>query len=99
MASCPTEVDAVIERMSRAARPTLFDAACDPQLLFALVLSNLMSPSLWSLRDAIARVAATPPEGPGSAGDQRLLMDALERHVNERFFHMLPLDIRDAWGL
>ena len=42
-----SEHDQHIDRMSRAARTSLFDTACDPELMIGLVMSNLMSPKLW----------------------------------------------------
>lgn len=82
-----------IERLSRAARPTLFDAGCEPEILFALVLSNLMSPSLWAFRTTIEGNAALCGEG-----EPRAPMDAIQHYVNDHFFHLLPLDIDEIWG-
>ncbi len=43
----------LVDRLSRAARPTLFDAVCQPELMISLILANLMSPSLWDFRSRI----------------------------------------------
>jgi hypothetical protein len=94
------DADELVLRMSRAARPTLFDAACEPGLLYALVLSDLLSPSLWTLAEGIVRGAHEGASPTDEAGDvQQRLMAAIQSYVNEHFFHLLPLDVEDAWGL
>jgi hypothetical protein len=79
--SAMTDPGQTIERLSRAARPTLFYAACEPEILFALVLSNLMSPSLWAFRTTIEGNAALCGEG-----EPRAPMDAIQHYVNDHFF-------------
>ena len=39
--------------LDRAVAPNLFDVVLDPDLAFTLVLANLMSPRLWSLRERV----------------------------------------------
>jgi hypothetical protein len=90
-----TEQERTIERMSRAARPTLFEASLDPELLFALVLSNLMSPWLWQFRTTIERNALAMS---GRGDPQALLMDTIQHEVDNHFVHLLPLDIEEIWG-
>ena len=53
--------------MACAARPTLFDAACDPELPVALMLANLMAPTLWARRAAVAGDPGAARDG-GPAG-------------------------------
>ncbi len=44
-------------RLDRAVAPNLFDVVLDPDLAFTLVLANLMSPRLWSLRERVQQSA------------------------------------------
>ena len=89
-----TETDAVIDRMSRAARTSLFDAVCESDLMIGLVLSNLMSPALWEFRDRIEAKA-----GAGTRNHQFAIMEEIAHYVNGHFSHLSPHDISDIWGL
>ena len=51
--------------LGRAVAPNLFDAAADPELVFPLVLANLMSPRLWEISARLPR----SPEPDGEFGD------------------------------
>ncbi|MEM7124505.1 MAG: hypothetical protein AAF563_24730 [Pseudomonadota bacterium] len=83
-----------LDRMSRAARTSLFDGVCDPDLLMGLVFSNLMSPALWLFRDKISEKAGA------EAGDhQHAVMNEIAHYVNNHFFHLGQKDISDIWGL
>ena len=86
-----------IERWSRAARPTLFDYLVEPRLVFALILANLMSPSLWAFRDTLRkRIEA------GDAGDhgspERFAMSEIGRYVDSHFYHVPPSEMGGFWG-
>ena len=79
----------------RAARPTLFSATSQPQLIASLVLANLMSERLWRLADRIAksgRAAFAKRDIPG-------MMRAVQKFVNGRFYHAKHLDFGRIWGL
>ncbi len=74
----------------RAVRPTLFGAAEDPDLIFALLLSNLMSPSLRPVTEkALPRAAADPASA----------VRKIRKFVDNRFFHIPPLQMAHIWGL
>jgi hypothetical protein len=83
------------DRMARAARPTLFDAAADPGLMVAMLLANLTSPALWEFEARIAaRIAAeNRPLSPGE------IMLAIQAYTDQHLFHISPLGVADTWGL
>jgi hypothetical protein len=70
--------------LDRAVAPNLFDAAADPDVVFPLVLANLMSPRLWDLRDRLS----------GSAGPAQVLRDGtirpVQQYVDHHFEHVTP---------
>jgi hypothetical protein len=70
--------------LDRAVAPNLFDAAADPEVIFPLVLANLMSPRLWELRDQLS----------GSADPIRALCDCtirpIQQYVDHHFEHVTP---------
>jgi hypothetical protein len=74
----------------RAVRPTLFGAAEDPDLIFALLLSNLMSPSLRPL------AGKALPKAPA---DPAATMRKIRKFVDNRFSHIPPLEMARIWGL
>jgi hypothetical protein len=71
-------------RLDRAVAPNLFDAAADPDVVFPLVLANLMSPRLWELRDRLS----------GSGEPARVLCDGtirpIQQFVDHHFEHVTP---------
>ena len=84
----------LVERMSRAARTSLFDAVCDPDLLIGIILSNLMSPALWKFCDKIKqKVDEQSPD------ERQALMKTISHYVNSHFFHLRQREVRDIWGL
>ena len=83
-----------IDRMSRAARTSLFDGVCDPDLLMGIVLSNLMSPALWEFRDHIRQKVSGE-----SREHQHAVMKEIARYVNGHFFHLIQKDVSEIWGL
>ena len=87
-----------IRRLSRAARPSLLEAACEPDLLAAMVLANLMSPSLWDFRDKIRRRTARAKEGPPDE-HVRIAMREIHDYLDKHLFHVSPPDVEAMWGL
>lgn len=87
-----------LDRMSRAARTSLFDGVCDPDLLMGLVFSNLMSSSLWEFRETIKQKV-----GSGSNDQtrehQHAVMEEIAHYVNGHFFHLVQTDVSEIWGL
>jgi hypothetical protein len=86
-----------LEAFSRAARPTLFDAAAYPELLIALVYANLMSPALWELKRRI-HTAVRCKKIEGKARRIGATMEAIHSYVNKKFYHPSPLDLAKICG-
>ncbi|MEW6356543.1 MAG: hypothetical protein AB1696_09470 [Planctomycetota bacterium] len=87
-----------LDRVAQAARPTLFDAAARPDLLIALTLANLMSPSLWDLKRRIHhRVGKGPEDAEAHFADE--IMGEIHDYVNKKFYHVSPVDVAAIWGL
>ena len=80
--------------MTRACRPTLFDAAADPELLVAMLLANLTSPALWEFE---ARIAARI-DAQGSPLSPGEVMLAIQSYADQHLFHISPLGVADTWG-
>lgn len=76
----------------RAVAPNLFDAVVDPELVFTLVLANLMSPRLWELRDRLlsSTGAAPSPEG---------IIPSLQHMIDRHFEHVLPSQVAEMNGV
>ena len=91
-----------LRRRSWAARPALLEAAADPDLLMALVLADLMSPSLWEFRDGVERLLANAGQAPAHAPSQdeqtRLVMEEIHAFMDKHLFHMSPLETGEIWG-
>lgn len=82
----------MLDRMAKAARPSLFDGACDPELLVSLVLSDLMTPSLWAFRDKIEeRLEA-------EAGNVSIMAE-IQRYVNHHLSHLNPKEVARVSGI
>lgn len=77
------------ENLDRAVAPNLFDALADPELIFGLVLANLMSPRLWKLRSSLLRQA------PSGGGGLREIQQLIDRH----FEHVAPSRIAAMNGV
>ena len=78
----------------RAVAPNLFDVVIDPELVFTLVLANLMSPRLWDLRERVQK----SPE-PMVQQIQELLDHHFEHVAAARVAEMngvFDLDVLDA---
>ncbi|MFO1159350.1 MAG: hypothetical protein U1E60_10970 [Reyranellaceae bacterium] len=71
--------------LDRAVAPNLFDVVAEPGLVFTLVLANLMSPHLWSLRDRIA----------STGGGAQQIQEMLDHH----FEHVTPARVADMNGV
>ncbi len=79
-----------LECLAQAARPTLFDVACRPELLIALTFANLMSPALWELcRHIHERYAGHDPAA---------VLGAIHDYVNRKFTHVSLEESRQFWG-
>ena len=79
--------------LDRAVAPNLFDAIVDPELVFSLVLANLMSPRLWDLR---ARVLASADAAtPTALGMIPQVQQTIDRH----FEHVLPSQVAEMNGV
>ena len=86
-----------IEMLSRFARPTLFDAVKQPEMLVAMILANLMSPSLWLFK---AQVQSHIPVDPmPERSHVKLIMSAIKSYVDRHLFHASPKEIGEIWGL
>lgn len=95
-AARPADLSGVLlDRMSRACRPNLFDVVADPQLLIALILANLTSPVLWELGERIA--ARREPGAPGPSLDDVML--GIQSYTDQHLFHISPLGVAETWGL
>lgn len=86
----------IVERMSRSARPELFDGIAQPEVLISLVLANLMSPSLWEFATRIQEHVNR--QNPGRRSDADVLRQ-VQDYVNAHLYHMAPLEVDDLWGL
>ena len=86
-----------LERFVQAARPTLFDVACNPELLIALTFANFISPALWELRgriyERLANDTATASRSHGEA-----VMGEIHDYVNRKFCHVSREETSRLWG-
>ncbi len=87
----------LIRRLSRAARPALLEAACEPDLLPSMVLANVMSPALWDFRNKIWRRPAGKENQTPDAND-RVVMEEIHNYMDKHLFHVSPLEIEEIWG-
>ena len=96
-----------VSLLSWAARPALLEAAREPGLLMALLLADLMSPSLWEFREKIrvktaADRAAAAKERPAEErpAEERpaLVMQEIHDYMDRHLFHASPLDVEELWG-
>jgi len=79
----------------RAVKPTLFDTTFYPDLVFNVLLANLMSEKLEELGH---HAIHTP--GPFSAEAEREhALFKLFHYLNGRFYHARPADFARIWGL
>ncbi len=77
----------------RAVAPNLFDVIVDPDLVFVLVLANLMSHRLWDLRE---RLMAPPAD----AGDQEeSAVERLQQSLDRHFEHVAPARVAEMNGV
>jgi hypothetical protein len=84
----------LIERLSRAARPTLFDGVAQPDLLISLVLANLMSPLLWDFRQRIQEHIQRQHPEQGAR-----VLSEVQAYVNAHLYHLAPMDVDELCGL
>jgi hypothetical protein len=73
-------------RLDRAVAPNLFDVILDPDLVFTLILANLMSPRLWELHD---KVQASP----GESAQQ------IQEFLDHHFEHVSPARVAEIDGV
>ncbi|HRU06801.1 MAG TPA: hypothetical protein P5137_13615 [Candidatus Brocadiia bacterium] len=81
-----------IELLAQAARPTLLDAAARPELLYSIILANLMSPKTWELAGRI-RERMGPSPSTGAA------MLAIHDFIDKRLRHSTAMEVASVWGL
>jgi hypothetical protein len=79
--------------IDRAITPNLFDAILDPELIFALVLANLMSPRLWELRRRLLQ--SSGPGDPTFADSIQRIQQLIDHH----FEHVTPARIAEVNGV
>jgi hypothetical protein len=79
--------------LDRTVAPNLFDAILDPELIFALVLANLMSPRLWELRARLPQ-SSGPGEPIFSDNIQRI-----QQLIDHHFEHLTPARIAEMNGV
>ncbi|WP_171208161.1 MULTISPECIES: hypothetical protein [unclassified Ruegeria] len=87
-----------IETLSRAANPALFEAAIDPQLLTVLMLANLMSPTLWQLRDKVLARAHAKYPNEDHLRQAHITLEMLA-YVNQHFTHDYPMNTAQKVGV
>ena len=73
-------------RLERAVAPNLFDVILDPELVFTLILANLMSPRLWELRDKVQH-------SPGESAQQ------IQEFLDHHFEHVSPARVAEIDGV
>lgn len=73
-------------RLDRAVTPNLFDVLLDPDLVFTLILANLMSPRLWELRDKVQH-------SPGESAQQ------IQEFLDHHFEHISPARVAEIDGV
>ncbi len=79
--------------LDRAVAPNLFDAIVDPELVFSLVLANLMSPRLWDLRARVLVSAdAATPTAQG-------MIPQVQQMIDHHFEHVLPSQVAEMNGV
>jgi hypothetical protein len=71
----------------------LFDATADPELIFPLVLANLMSPRLWEISNRLPR-SSEPDEEFGDGG-----IRCIQEFVDHHFEHVDSLRVAEMNGL
>ena len=95
-------MSADISRLSWAARPALLEAAREPGLLMALLLADLMSPSLWEFRETIrlktAADGAAAAHGRSADDRPELIMEEIHEYMDRHLFHASPLEVEELWG-
>lgn len=87
-----------IEKLSRAANPALFEAAIDPQLLTVPMLANLMSLTLWQLKDRVRARAQTKRPDEEGLRQARITIEMLA-YANHHFTHDYPMGTANKVGV
>jgi hypothetical protein len=87
-----------MQALARAARPAIFDTVYEPELLHVLVLANLMTPSLWTMRDKILDRNKAREHPEAELPELGLALDALD-YVNRHFTHLIQMDVVELIGL
>jgi len=84
--------------LAQAARPTLLDAAARPELLFSVILANLMSPKVWDFA-ARVRERAAESAGPAAVPDATAIAEAIHCHIDKKLKHSNPMEVAAVWGV
>lgn len=87
-----------LQALARAARPAIFDTVYEPELLHVLVLANLMTPSLWTMREKILDRNKARAHPNSQLPELGLALDALD-YVNRHFTHLIQMDVVELIGL
>jgi hypothetical protein len=87
-----------MQALARAARPAMFDTVFEPELLHVLVLANLMSASLWTMRDKILERNKARAHPEAQSPKLGLALDALD-YVNRHFTHLIQMDVVELIGV
>jgi len=74
-----------IVHMDRAVRPNIFDVYAEPDLVWAIVLANLMSPFLWDLSEKVQ-----------ARGEAHL---DINRYIDAHFTHVLAREVAEQIGV
>ena len=77
----------------RAVAPNLFDVVAHPDLVFTLIVANLMSSRLWEIRERLSRPDSSNDDT--SEAYPRRLQKLLDHH----FEHVTPARVADMNGL
>ena len=81
------------DNMDRVVAPNFFDAVLDPELIFSLVLANLMSPRLWDLRERLLQ--SSEPIKPLSESYIQRIQQLIDGH----FEHVTPVRVVEMNGV
>jgi hypothetical protein len=77
----------------RAVAPNLFDVVAHPDLVFTLILANLMSPRLWEIRERLSRPDNSIDDAPEPYARR------LQRFLDHHFEHVTPARVADMNGV
>lgn len=81
--------------MTQAVRPTMFTVTARPELIIAVLYTDLMSERLWRLAEEISKSSGKPSSGEALAKR----MAKIHQFANARFYHAPPKEFARLWGL